>query len=181
MSAEQTTPQIHWHGPLLKAAATYNLLWGCFAIFFPLTLFRWCGVDPLPNYPELWQCIGMIVGVYGVGYWIAAADAVRHWPVVFVGLLGKVLGPIGFVHAVSNERLPLQMGITIIFNDLIWWVPFAMLLLHARRRSLVSEKPLVVEEPPELAAAGKRRRSGQPVVVWSSLKSAPLDVRQPGK
>jgi small multidrug resistance pump len=47
----------------------------------------------LPRYPDIWQCVGMIVGVYGVGYLIAAFDPLRHWPVILVGLLGKVLGP----------------------------------------------------------------------------------------
>ena len=58
-----------WHGTVLKVAAVYNLLWGAVAIIFPMLLFQLVGLDPLPNYPELWQCIGMIVGVYGVGYW----------------------------------------------------------------------------------------------------------------
>ena len=41
--------------------------------------------------------MGMIVGVYGIGYLIAARDPRTHWPIVLVGLLGKVFGPIGFV------------------------------------------------------------------------------------
>ena len=63
---------------ILLAAAIYTIVWGPFAILSPLTLFRWCGFDPLPIYPELWQCIGMIIGVYGVGYAIAARDPIRH-------------------------------------------------------------------------------------------------------
>jgi hypothetical protein len=55
----------------LLSAAVYNFAWGAAAIFFPLAGFELAGI-PIPNYPELWQCIGMIVGVYGVGYAIAA-------------------------------------------------------------------------------------------------------------
>lgn len=118
---------------LLIMAAIYNIVWGAFAIVSPLALFRWCGFNPLPLYPELWQCIGMIVGVYGVGYGIAARDPFRHWPIVFVGLLGKVLGPIGFFGAVTSGRFPLAMGWTIVTNDLIWWLPFGLILLGAYR------------------------------------------------
>ncbi len=81
----------------------------------------------------LWQCIGMIVGVYGIGYWLAARDPARHWPIVLVGLLGKVLGPIGFLQAGLTDQLPWRCGWLIVTNDLIWWVPFASILLAARR------------------------------------------------
>ena len=91
-----------WHRATLKAAAVYNVGWGLSAILFPNATLSMLGVDPLPNYPELWQCIGMIVGVYGIGYWCAAKDHVRHWPIVLVGLVGKILGPIGFFWFVMN-------------------------------------------------------------------------------
>lgn len=125
----------NWMCLVLKAAGIYNLLWGIFAIVFPTAIFRWAGFDPLPEYPELWQCIGMIVGVYGVGYWIAGTNPYRHWPIVLVGLLGKILGPIGFVAAVLSERFPASMGWTILTNDLIWWVPFVVILFGAARDS----------------------------------------------
>jgi peroxiredoxin len=73
----------------------------------------------------------MIVGVYGVGYLIAARDPARHWPIVLVGLLGKILGPIGFIGAVIQGQLPLAFGWTILTNDLVWWAPFGAALYHA--------------------------------------------------
>lgn len=114
-------------GQVLRAAAVYNVLWGALVVLFPLVPFAWAGMEP-PNYPELWQCIGMIVGVYGVGYWIAAGDVVRHWPIVLVGLLGKVFGPIGFLWSAWSGRLPWMAGWTILTNDLIWWLPFVGIL-----------------------------------------------------
>lgn len=117
-----------WIHRVLMAAAAYNLLWGAFAIISPLTIFRLAGFQPLPNYPQLWQCIGMIVGVYGIGYGIAASNPYRHWPIVLVGFLGKILGPIGFVSAVTSGAFPPAMGWTILTNDVVWWIPFAMIL-----------------------------------------------------
>jgi hypothetical protein len=61
----------------------------------------------------------------------AALDPVRHWPIVLVGLLGKIFGPIGFVGAAMKGEFPWIAGLTIITNDLIWWLPFAAILWHA--------------------------------------------------
>jgi small multidrug resistance pump len=52
---------------------------------------------------------------------------------VLVGLLGKIFGPIGFVGAVTSGRFPLAMGWTIVTNDLIWWIPFGLILWGAWR------------------------------------------------
>jgi hypothetical protein len=114
----------------LLAAATYNLLWGGAVVIAPAALFTWAGIE-LPRYPEIWQCVGMMVGVYGVGYAIAAFDPLRHWPIVLVGLLGKVLGPIGFAFAWAKGLFPARFAITILSNDLVWWVPFAGILWAA--------------------------------------------------
>ena len=95
---------------ILRLAALYNLLWGLVAVLFPIQCFKLFGMEP-PLYPQLWQCIGMIVGVYGVGYWFAADNPIVHWPIVLVGFLGKVFGPIGFAMALFNGQFPLKFGL----------------------------------------------------------------------
>ncbi len=111
----------------LYSAAVYNFLWGAIAIFFPEKSFAALGMAT-PLYPQLWQCIGMIVGVYGVGYWLAASNPISQWRIVLVGFIGKILGPLGFIGSLINEDLPMIFGVHIIFNDLIWWVPFFLIL-----------------------------------------------------
>jgi hypothetical protein len=108
----------------------YNLAWGTWVILFPNHLFDLTGLTR-PNYPGIWQCVGMIVGVYGIGYWCAAKDFVRHWPIVLVGLIGKVLGPIGFVFSALSGELPWSWGGLILANDLVWWLPFVAMLYLA--------------------------------------------------
>ena len=132
---------------VLKAAAIYNIVWGAIAIVFPLQSLRILGLVPAPIYPEFWQCVGMIVGVYGVGYAIAARHPLVHWPIVLVGLLGKVFGPIGFLNAVWTGRLPASMGWTILANDLIWWIPFGLILWKAAKHHQASVEHLVVKPP----------------------------------
>ena len=117
---------------ILLAAAVYNIVWGASVVLFPDWFFLFAGME-LPVYPEIWHCVGMIVGVYGLGYGIAAWDPVRHWPIVLVGLLGKILGPIGFVIALVEGTFTPRAGLTILTNDLVWWVPFTLLLWRAYR------------------------------------------------
>jgi peroxiredoxin len=116
---------------VLRIAGIYNMLWGAWVVLFPAHFWQLVKMEQ-PNYPFLWQCIGMIVGVYGVGYWVAASNPARHWPIVLVGFLGKVFGPIGFLDGwLRLGVLPAHFGIVNIFNDLIWIVPFALILWHA--------------------------------------------------
>jgi hypothetical protein len=94
---------------VLVTAGVYNLVWGAWVVLFPAALFRIAGLAPA-NYLAIWQCVGMIVGVYGIGYLIAARQPLRHWPIVLVGLLGKVLGPIGMCWSVAIGALPAWPG-----------------------------------------------------------------------
>jgi len=118
----------------LLAAAAYNLLWGASVVLFPDFWFRLAGL-PLPLYPMIWQALGMVVGVYGIGYAIAAADPDRHWPIVLVGFLGKLFGPVGFAWHWWMGNLPGKAIWMNVGNDLIWLVPFALLLRGAYVRN----------------------------------------------
>jgi peroxiredoxin len=147
-----------WARGVLYLAAIYNLAWGAWVILFPHQLFDWTGIER-PNYPGIWQCVGMIVGVYGLGYGIAARDPQRHWPIVLVGLLGKVLAPIGFVSSVSQGQLPLAWGWTIVTNDLIWWIPFSAILYSAFRDSTNPEQEWLPDDRWTLAEANTKLRT----------------------
>ena len=113
-----------------QSLSAEGFAFGVFAGLFPLAYWDWIGIAP-PLYPTLWQCIGMIVGVYGVGYLVAATDPRRHWPIVLVGFLGKLFGPIGFLMSALNGTLPWSFGWINITNDLIWWIPFGLYLRDA--------------------------------------------------
>lgn len=80
----------------LKIAAIYNLIWGAWVVLFPNHFFGLVGMEA-PLHPMIWQGMGMVIGVYGLGYWWAAQDPLTHWPIVMVGFLGKIFGPIGFL------------------------------------------------------------------------------------
>lgn len=112
-------------------AGAYNLAFGAWAGFRPLEFFRLFEIDP-PRYPEIWACLGMVVGVYGLLYWHAAWKLDTGWPIIAIGLLGKVLGPIGMVITFS-EGWPRRLGMLCVYNDLIWWLPFGLFLARGSR------------------------------------------------
>ena len=117
----------NWMGLTLRIAAVYNLIWGAWVVLLPNQFFEFTGMEAL-NHPMIWQGMGMVIGVYGLGYWWASFDPLTHWPIVAVGFLGKIFGPLGFVMNYFTGAAPGGFGYTLITNDLIWWVPFFLIL-----------------------------------------------------
>jgi hypothetical protein len=118
--------------PWFYAAALYNFVWGALNILFPELFFRLVGMAP-PNYLPLWQVVGMFVLVYAPAYWWAARFPARHHHLIVIGLLGKLLGPLGFVWSAWSGSLPLAFGWTLLSNDLVWWPAFGLYLRDAAR------------------------------------------------
>ncbi|WP_233558572.1 alkyl hydroperoxide reductase [Aquimarina sp. BL5] len=115
---------------ILRVAAIYNLIWGAWVVLFPNHFFELVGME-LPLHPMIWQGMGMVIGVYGLGYWWAAQDPTTHWPIVMVGFLGKIFGPLGFFMNYVQEKVPFEFIYTLITNDFIWWIPFFLILKKA--------------------------------------------------
>ena len=117
----------------LKLAGIYNLLWGAWVVLFPNQFFELVDMEPL-NHPMVWQGMGMVIGVYGLGYYWASYNPMVHWPIVAVGALGKLFGPIGFVFNYWQGAVPGSFIYTIIPNDLIWWIPFFIILKNVHQK-----------------------------------------------
>jgi hypothetical protein len=116
---------------ILRMAGVYNLAYGLLLAFWPVQVFHWLGMPQTPSI--MIQAIGMMVGVYGLAYWIAGDDPVRYWPLVAVGLLGKILGPVGFSAGLLQGVFVWKSATMFVFNDLIWWWPLGKVLLRAWR------------------------------------------------
>lgn len=116
------------------AAAAYNLAWGTMAILWPASFFRLIRAA-VPDNLAIWQALGMMVLVYAPAYWWIANDPVRHRHLVLIAMLGKTLGPLGFLWGLQTQVLPLSFGLTIVTNDLIWWPAFIAFLMQAARHS----------------------------------------------
>ena len=59
------------------------------------------------------------------------ASGLRGWLLAAVGLIGKVLGPIGLLQLIWSGAWPRSTIVLSLTNDLIWWIPFVLYLYDA--------------------------------------------------
>jgi hypothetical protein len=120
-----------FHRVVFALAGAYNLAWGAFTMAYPQWLFDFARM-PRANHPEIFACLGMVVGLYGIVYWQVAREPERGFVLAAVGLAGKILGPIGLARLILAGTWPPRTIVLCLTNDLIWWVPFALYLMDAR-------------------------------------------------
>ncbi len=122
-----------WMKYALLLAALFNFGWGAFAVVFPMQLLGWFSLQASATEAVLLKCIGMIVAVFGVGFLIAASEPYRHWPIVLVGFLTKLLGVTGFALAFSSIDFPTRSGWAVLASEVAWLVPLLIILWEAIR------------------------------------------------
>jgi hypothetical protein len=108
-------------------AGLYNLAWGAASAVDPQWYFRSAGLEPI-NHPEIFACLGMVIGLYGLLYLEVARVPERGFALTAVGLLGKILGPLGAAVLVARGTLPGRFLWHLVGNDLVWWIPFGLYL-----------------------------------------------------
>jgi len=128
--AAQRLRRRRFHRVTFAAAGAYNIAWGVYAVADPQWLFRFAGMAPL-NYPEIFACLGMVVGLYGIVYLEIARVPERGWLYAAVGMAGKVLGPIGLAVLILRHTWPPATIVLSLTNDCIWWIPFGLYLHDA--------------------------------------------------
>ena len=118
------------HRAVFIAAGLYNIAWGIWSAGDPQWFFRFTGM-PMANYPAIFACLGMVVGLYGILYLDVARRPERGGMIAAVGLTGKCLGPIGMVWLIRTGAWPPSALVLCVTNDFIWWIPFGVYLHDA--------------------------------------------------
>jgi hypothetical protein len=121
-----------FHRAVFALAGTYNILWGAFSMARPQWLFAFARM-PRSNYPEIFACLGMVIGLYGILYWQVARDPEHGRLIAAVGLAGKILGPIGLAQLLISGSWPVRSIVLCITNDFVWWIPFALYLIDSSK------------------------------------------------
>jgi hypothetical protein len=124
-------PRRRFHQAVFLAAGMYNLAWGAYSAVDPQWLFRFERMTPI-NYPEIFACLAMVIGLYGLLYLRVARQPERGFEIAAVGLAGKILGPIGLAFLIWRGLWPPRSLVLCLTNDFVWWIPFALYLRDAR-------------------------------------------------
>ncbi len=119
-----------FHKTTFILAGIYNISWGLYSSLDPQWLFRYAKM-PLLNYPQIFSCLAMVVGLYGLVYFQIARKLEDGWLLAFVGLVGKILGPIGLATLIYTGQWPMATIVLCLTNDFIWWLPFGIYLYDA--------------------------------------------------
>ncbi len=129
---------------LLIIAGVYHLLWGCSILIFP-NFFFFMEDIPVPNYMELWQITGFYTAIFGVAYFMASFNPIRHWRIVFLGFITKLLIVLSFlwsyIHDTSSFYILYKM---ILVNHGIWLFPFGLVLYYAYRQKYIIDNELII-------------------------------------
>lgn len=116
-----------FHQIIFILAGIYNICWGLFTALFPNWLFSFAKMEPI-NYPDVFACLGMVVGLYGIVYLEVARRPERGFLLAAVGLVGKILGPIGLILLVAQGKWKFATLLMNLTNDFVWWIPFGLYL-----------------------------------------------------
>jgi small multidrug resistance pump len=127
------------------AAAVYNMVWGGVTLIFPGLYFSVFSME-LPNYPVLWQVVGMFVLVFAPGYYWAGRRPYEFRHFIVIGTMGKVAGAVGYLWFTAKGVLPGAFGWMILTNDLIWIPAFLLFLREVLRAQVGGWKGLLQGE-----------------------------------
>jgi peroxiredoxin len=153
----------------LAGAGAYHLIWAAALVVAPAAVFVWLGF-PIPGQVELVRALGLWTGVLGIGFLAAAGRPLRHWPVVLMGLLGKLacFGVIVSmvwqgVYDVGTLRVALLDGVA-------WLPPLGWILAAAREDALFGR----LEPVPEVQRLSLRAQTNAGVSLEELSRLGPV-------
>lgn len=116
----------------MVCAGIYHIGFGVWANLVPYQAFEFCGLGR-PDSLMLWRVLGLVSGVLGVAFLIAAKNPIRHWLLVLAGLTKSVFASGIVIFTVSKGELPPASLLILLVNDVIWLAPFSYILWAALR------------------------------------------------
>ncbi|MGD9723865.1 MAG: hypothetical protein AB7O59_20885 [Pirellulales bacterium] len=130
---EPLKPWMRW---LLRFVGCYNVLAGFSMLVFYHEGFKLLGVAK-PNLMLPLQLVGVLVGLFGVGYLLVARNPVENRNLLMLGFWSKALGSALGVGYVVLGKLPPVFLLVLFFADIMYLPPFWIIMrrLYAIARS----------------------------------------------
>lgn len=121
-----------WMRYLLWFTGGYNLLAGLTMIVFYHEMFKFKQV-PKPELLLPIQLVGVLVGLFGVGYLMVAFHPLLNRNVLLLGFLSKLFGSLLGIGYVALGKLPPEFLIVLFFADIMYLPPFVIILRRLYR------------------------------------------------
>lgn len=125
-------PLLPWMKRLLWFVGGYNLLAGLAMLTCYHEGYKLLGV-PKPELVLPLQLVGVLVGLFGVGYWLVARNPVENRNILTLGFLSKGLGSLLGVSYVAAGKLPTAFLLVLFFADIVYLVPFGIIMRRLYR------------------------------------------------
>ena len=127
-----TVPLRPWMRWLLRFAGTFNLLAGAGMICLYHEGYKLLGV-PKPQLILPVQVMGILVGLFGVGYHLVASNPVENRNILMLGFWSKALSSALALCYVVAGKLGPGFAVTVLFADVIYLPPFFVILRRLER------------------------------------------------
>jgi small multidrug resistance pump len=121
-----------WMWFLLRFAGTFNLLAGFSMIVLYSEGFHLLGLKK-PSLMLPLQLVGVMVGLFGIGYHMVASNPLQNRNVLVLGFWSKALGSALGVGYVALGKLPLVFLPVLLFADIAYLPPFYAIMRHLKR------------------------------------------------
>ncbi|MBS0261963.1 MAG: hypothetical protein JSS02_08395 [Planctomycetes bacterium] len=129
-------PLTKWMKFVLRFVAVFNVCAGLFMLIGYHETYKIIGMEkPAIQFPI--QLVGILVGLFGVGYYLVARNPLENRNVLVLGFWSKFLGScLGTLYVVQG-KLPPQFVAVYFFADVIYLPPFYLIM---RRLSAVARE-----------------------------------------
>ncbi|MBN2475944.1 MAG: hypothetical protein JXB62_15135 [Pirellulales bacterium] len=121
-----------WMTFVLRFAGVFNLLAGASMICFYHEGYEMLGV-PKPELILPVQVMGILVGLFGVGYLLTATDPVPNRNLLLLGTFSKAVASVFALYYVAVEALPWWFALVVLFADIVYVPPFCVILRRLYR------------------------------------------------
>ncbi len=112
---------------VLRFVAFFNVGAGLFMLIGYHETYKIIGM-PKPEISFPIQLVGILVGLFGVGYYLVAKNPVENRNVLMLGFWSKFLGSCLGTYYVVRGQLPYQFVGVYFFADVIYLPPFYLIM-----------------------------------------------------
>lgn len=129
---------------VLCLAGLYCVAFAVVTLAWPDQAYAQTGLDA-SGHQMLVRVIGMFYLVFGCSYFLAARDPIRHWRIVLLCVMKILIVLAAGAYSWWNQLLAPPLILLLIIDDLLWLLPFLMILWSSVQANL--GRPPLYQQP----------------------------------